>query len=157
MREILFRGKRIDNNRWIEGTLIATTAVQTKYYIVDSCWCESQRITEKGCADFNWIEAYEVIPKTVGQYTGLTDKNGKKIFKGDILESPIGRKAVVSFGTYKPWSTKDSDDFECWKLTLIADDEGETKLECGLGKHCTEYMRIIGNIHDNPDLLGGAE
>ena len=96
---------------------------------------------------------YTVDPDTVGQYTGLTDKNGKKIFEGDILESPIGRKAVVSFGTYKPWSTKDSDDFECWKLTLLAKNEGETKLECGLGKHCMEYMRIIGNIHDNPELL----
>ena len=136
MREILFRGKSIDDN-WYYGDL--TT-------IGDCCFISKDM-------GFNKM----VIPETIGQYTGLTDKNGTKIFEGDVLESPIGRKAVVSFGTYKPWSTKDSDDFECWKLTLIANNEYETKLECGLGKHCTEYMKVIGNIHDNPELLKERE
>lgn len=139
MREILFRGKRKDNAKWIYGSLLYDYE-QAEGYIAENFEDKSAYV-------------YEVILETIGQYTGLTDKNGTKIFEGDILESPIGRKAVVSFGTYKPWSTKDSDDFECWKLTLITNDEGETKLECGLGKHCTEYMRIIGNIHDNPELL----
>ena len=153
MREILFRGKRTDNGEWIEG-----------YYAKQSnhaCFAHELKYThfifKDICLDFNLggLQEFEVIPETVGQYTGLTDKNGKKVFEGDILESPIGRKAVVSFGTYKPFSTKDSDDFECWKLTLIANNEGETKLECGLGKHCMEYMKVIGNIHDNPELLKG--
>ena len=135
MREILFRGKTTDRGEWVQG-----------------CYTETLRYN-----NLHWIwdgkNHFTVNPDTIGQYTGLTDKNGKKIFEGDIVESPIGRKAVVSFGTYKPCSTKDSDDFECWKLTLLAKNEGETKLECGLGKHCMEYMRLIGNIHDNPELL----
>ena len=133
MREILFRGKR-KNGEWVIG-----------YYTL---W------NEKHCI-YDGVVYYTVIPETVGQYTGLTDKNGKKIFEGDILESPIGRKAIVSFGTYKPWSTKDSDDFESWKLTLTANNDGETELSCGLGKHCAAYLEVIGNIHDNPELLKG--
>ena len=138
MREVLFRGKDIAGN-WHYGDLINLTE-------------ELKQI-----CNHNQLEhAHSVNPETVGQYTGLTDKNGNKIFEGDILMSPIGRKAIVSFGTYKPWSTKDSDDFECWKLTLITNNAGETKLECGLGKHCMEYMRPIGNIYDNPELLKGG-
>ena len=145
MREILFRGKRADNGEWVYGFLWKKKYNTDKLFI--SCFPDE---------DDN-EEVFVIYSETVGQYTGLTDKNGTKIFEGDILESPIGRKAVVSFGTYKPWSTKDSDDFECWKLTLIANNEYETKLECGLGKHCTEYMKVIGNIHDIPELLKERE
>jgi hypothetical protein len=137
MREILFRGKRIDNGKWVEGSLWVNI---DEIYILSAANCVG----------------IEVDPETVGQYTGMIC-NCKKIFEGDILESPIGRKAIVSFGTYKPFSTKDSDDFECWKLILMVNNTGETKLECGLGKHCTEYMRLIGNIYDDPELVGGAD
>lgn len=136
MREILFRGKRIDNNQWIEGTLIATTAIQTKYYVVDSCWCESQRITEKGCADFNWIEAYDVIPSTVGQYTGLTDKNGTKIFEVDIPKG-IGGLHRVYFDT----------SLACFEWAKINGNWKES-----FSGFADEY-EVIGNIHDNSELL----
>ena len=148
MREILFRGKN-SNGNWIYGNLNFYPDINRTFI---------RKNAKEILPSFQSSLEEEVNKNTIGQFTGLTDKNGKKIFEGDILESPIGRKAVVSFGTYKPWSTKDSDDFECWKLTLLAKNEGETKLECGLGKHCMEYMRLIGNIHDNPELLkGGAD
>ena len=154
MREILFRGKRIDNEEWIEGSLILTNVVQTKPYIVDSCWCPYKKVNDKGYADFDWIDAYEVDPKTIGQFTGLTDKNGKQIFEGDIVKTHYANANNAEFiervvfhngrfcslhqkGAMKMWANLP----DC--VPHLPQDKSVYM----------EWCEYIGNIHDNPELL----
>ena len=138
MREILFRGKRADNGEWIYGSLL-----------VDYPCCKNgvdETVKLYSILDFKTneeeVKKVEVIPETVGQYTGLTDKNGKKIFEGDIL-SYIEEIETRSRG----------------KETL----KGiyEVKFEyCGfspLDCLACNHLEIIGNIYDNPELLKGCE
>lgn len=148
MREILFRGKRIDNGEWVEGHLI---------------WCEDGRAriipsnTDIFCYEMDesiiQTVAHRVIPETVGQYTGLTDKNGTKIFEGDILRlkrfGNIERGKIV-FNT-------NTAGFEFWReVTVGAYGEKATRKEnlC-VFTAATYYVEFRGNIHDNPELLEG--
>lgn len=118
MREILFRGQTRSRNEWLEGSLIFYPDVNRAFISLGEY---------KGIGGF-----FEVKKDTVGQYTGLTDKNGKKIFEGDILENFIGQKCAVTYesGYYYPLIA--FPEFRCWSTS-----------ECV----------VIGNIHDNPELL----
>ena len=123
MREILFRGKRPNNGEWAHGFFVKMFGT---YHIIDK-------------DDEN--TAYEVIPETVGQYTGLKDKNGKRIFDGDIVRCGTGRICKVIFFISPgvsgfdlvPIGGFDAPPPHNW--SLFADTE------------------VIGNIHDNPELL----
>lgn len=74
-REPLFRGKRVDNDEWVVGDLIHRQVWRCSLTII--------RVSDDG---FDHYEEYEVIPETVGEFTNLTDKNGNKIFEGDIVK-----------------------------------------------------------------------
>ena len=131
MREILFRGKRIDNGEWVEGNLFVPDKVDFR-----------KPPTEILMATNIVRISYEVDPETVGQYTGLKDKNGKRVFEGDICQhEKTGRTISVSWhGTMAGyvWSKRieDSHLFDFGELFRVHD----------------KYA-VIGNIHDNPELL----
>lgn len=142
MREILFRGKREDNGKWVYGSLYVCGRKDGK--------CE--------IANYNRqinIErfAYEVIPETVGQYTGLTDKNGNKIFEGDIVR--LKRFGNIECG--KIVFNTNTAGFEFWReVTVGAYGEKATRKEnlCAFTASDVEIIgKIRGNIQDNPELL----
>lgn len=135
MREILFRGKRWDNGEWVCGDLLQ----YQNYTIIHSY--------QRGCR-----VADDVDPRTVGQYTGLTDKNGKKIFEGDIVDaSNSWWDACGPAGHNSPIIQVEWNGYTCG-FDPFAD------YDCDCGVYiCGSEVEIIGNIHDNPELLEDYE
>ena len=134
MRDILFRGKRTDNEEWDYGDLWCNPYGKRVVCIVSP-------INDQGTTGGN-----EVDPETVGQYTGFKDKNGKKIFEGDILSAHLD---------------EDNPDYET-VVQVIWEEYGwrtmeENGLSDPLDDEDAEIFAIIGNIHDNPELLEGGE
>ena len=150
MREILFRGKSGD--KWIYGYYLFVKE-QNKHYILTgkiasySVDCSHSNLKTNG---FEW---FEVAPETVGQYTGLKDKNGKKIFEGDIvLTEYIGifYKDYVVFG-------KIGYDYQNNGLTGFAlNKQYDDMSKCYIIEYGNDFSKceIIGNIHDNKNLIG---
>ena len=145
MRENLYRGKRVDNGEWTEGYFYK---IWNKVFLLWGMTGDSQNMKE-------------VITETVGQYTGLTDKNGKKTFEGDIcrgvyldkrcgsngkhyeVENALIEEVVFKKGTF------------CFKTTVE-----DIALYRPIGFDIYEKLKIkdfevIGNIYDNPELLEG--
>ena len=136
MREILFRGKRMDDGEWVEGYLVKAVGGE----------CMILPVTTEHCGGAEFSEGYHCDPTTVGQYTGLKDKNGKRIFEGDICRNTrTGEIVSVKWhGTMAGyvWDKRRADSF------LF--DFGE------LFRACDKY-EVIGNIHGNQELQKGGE
>ena len=158
MREILFRGKRTDCDAWVEGDLL-----QIKYYNKPIIECKIMPQTPVS-------SAYPVLPETVGQYTGLTDKNGKRIFEGDIVRyntyDDFDCQSVAKFGEYNQDGSAgeysaskcigfyvDVDNFTCPDLCEYGSNCFSNYLKQQNILEVAQYCEIIGNIHDNPELL----
>lgn len=133
MREILYRGKT-SNGEWLEGFAIfadgKTFILFDAKIVFDKAYPENK---------LNFMLA-EVIPETIGQYTGLTDKNGTKIFEGDIVETNKRKKYEVRLykSAWAIWNDKYKFDYEKWDFFSTF----------------AQKIKVIGNIHDNPELLG---
>ena len=134
-REILFRGKRTDNGEWVEGWVTSQFKKHT----------EGELLTRIQSNVFGGGE-HLVDNETVGEYTGLTDKNGKKIFEGDIVK---GDRKYFTYTHLYGRVVYDGGQF------LIAFDDALEDIEC-LGAWAN-VVEVIGNIHDNKGLLEVSE
>lgn len=136
MREILFRGKRISDGSWVEGGIIKTfhpnfdhESPEAFNFRKENCYCI--------CANNRDIFVEQT---SIGQFTGLTDKNGKKIFEGDIVSHFVNGKEFKGVVRYVDGAFG----IRC------EDGAGQFLCFCNNGE-------VIGNIHDNPELLKGGE
>lgn len=138
MRDIIFRGKRTDNGEWVEGVYYK----QDEFYGVER---EEHYIITSRCAIENdlGLEYYEVDPETVGQFTGFKDRNGKRIFEGDIIHTKefnimgVSRLAHNYEVVFK---------YGCFMLSKKRRTTHGVAVWHDIGE-------VIGNIHDNPELL----
>ena len=145
MREYIFRGKRIDNGEWVYGSYIDASrhwhnrGIHREWICLDAC--SNGGWFALGCK-------CPVVSSTVGQFTGLCDKNGEKIFEGDIVRcwdehSGANWMAVVEFGnpncTYS-WG---------WQLRKIRGNEGNTDILLWVDMEETgAYIEVVGTIYD---------
>ena len=152
MRDILFRGKRPNNGDWVVGNLFVP---------------DKDNAPTEICVGTNVIRiTYEVIPETVGQYTGLYDKNGTKIFEGDIVEFeshgyyPKVDRGVVIFkkGCFGIEFMSELAKELGWDKQFHRIGSVDRWQDMGASGEITYTYEVIGNIHDNPELLKeGAE
>lgn len=135
MREILFRGKRTDNGEWAEGAFLNDR--DGAFYICpavsDISYGDGGNRRRIGC----W---YKVEPSTVGQFTGMTDKNGKRIFEGDIIKRFWLGAEIIYCVQYDGGNTRFIGKAMNKRGFTTFDNDGE-------------MFEINGNIHDNPELL----
>ena len=146
MRDIEFRGKRTDNGEWVYG------------YVYRCDWAGKENVYIIPHYD-SALHLIEVDPETVGQYTGLKDKNGTKIFEGDILKGfnyPYKYEEEFNYFAEVLWF-ENSPAFGIYTLK-----NPKSKVS-GISEGNTDYMEdwipnsweVIGNIYDNSELLGG--
>ena len=133
MREILFRGKRIDDGIWLEGDL--------RHWSSGSV----------GICGNGLRRTFEVIPETVGQYTGLTDRHGKRIFEGDICRFKEWNKGKMC------WVGEIRYEHQQFIISGGANEECEIPFVLQLSRFIPECLEVIGNIHDNTEMIGGVE
>lgn len=135
MRQIIFRGKRADNGEWVCDNSVLFFSEKTKIYGALNEWRE-----------------IEVIPETVGQYTGVIDKNGKKVFEGDIIDYT--------------WDTLCGGKEHRTYVISYANNEAKFVGDCVIGnprhslptfEYIGERGEVIGNIYDNKEILEGKE
>lgn len=153
MREICFRGKRVDNGEWVVGFL--------EFHLVDG---DLTKTKQDAFITYDYMDKigkvyrdrFDVIPETVGQYTGLKDKNSKEIYEGDVLN--ITSELLTNFG-----KTRTGQYDTTYKLVMWLDDEWGCKVlkskSIVVGSKQggliipAKWGVVIGNIHDNPELL----
>lgn len=151
-REYLYRGKSEDNGEWVYGNHLYDE-ISDKHFIVPFGNIEeSQKVGENGCC---YCVGFEVIPETIGKCSGRCDISGKPMYEGDVFESHQGSKIlavtmILKYGTYQAYCPADKTFMD--SVGFYVEAKGYPNMPMG---DTESYAKVIGNIHDNPELLEG--
>ena len=166
-REIWFRGKRKDNGEWIYGVPITDESTNDAYIITSTTGASLKSEINNMCAT-----GFRIIRNTIGQYTGLKDKNGTRIFEGDVVklfDIAIG-EIVYGCGTFGISCRQQIDyDYLASEIASVTGCDNTSRfchndnfvslweLYSNYNEENSEIsvIEVIGNIHDNPELLKG--
>ena len=127
MREILFKAKRKDNGEWVEGSLVQTTAVSVKSFIVESACYTFDK--------WDWLNLVEVDTETLCQYTETTDAHCNKIWENDIVKYDD----EYGYVEWQAWQSAFAVVFNGWRMNLSEFNDFD--------------LEVYGNAFDNPELL----
>lgn len=151
-REIIFRGKRTDNGEWVEGSLVQMLVdgrLASCIASIEEVGRANKDVPRMGILYTLCKDIFIVHPYTLGQYTGLADKNGTKIFEGDILKVFYYGKSKI-FGVVKFGETR-----------FFIDDNfmgDHIKAKAPMTEMFSRYeFEVVGNVHDNPELWKGGD
>ena len=151
-RIIKFRGKRFDNGEWVYGDLLHIANGTLIYHGSDTDYDKSS--DDRIAVGLYNDEVSVVIPKTVGQFTGMLDRNGKEIYEGDIinwLSFTFGGQGFVEEGRVE-WRQVEG----CYVVVnRIETKDGRESIQLLI--RCTRDLKVVGNIYDNPELLKGGK
>lgn len=150
MREIKFRGKNLNTKEWVYGDLLQWNDGEIAIGV------HGQFIDDGYHFNENYDKTPYVDETTVGQYTGLKDKNGKEIYEGDLIKATSGRIYAVIFSTWKYEEKR-----EFFKVIDIYEHTGwcislDGVNPCGLLDSEVCQGSVIGSVYDNPELLKGG-
>ena len=141
MREILFRGKRVDNGEWIEGYFLPGNERKSLHPCIFVYLPETQS-----------FECFDIDIDTLGEYTGLTDKNGTRIFEGDILG--YSEQSELRYLNNVRFVVLYDNLNACFVVERYVN--GNYKLQKRLATfNPSKHLEVIGNVYDNPELLKG--
>lgn len=156
MREMVFKAKRIDNGEWLIGNLVVTEDAEEGWEAIIIPTLDSNMFIESGeKGDLGFENWNRVDENTICQYTGLTDKNGNKIWENDVVKATVKQNSLCQSSSYSDFYKISYHEKHCY---FYLKKKNNNLLFDGNWSYYLKSIEVIGNIFDNPELLeGGAE